>query len=143
VPQPCVPAAQRTRVDLRRLAEATEVLGDRWTPLILAVVLEDPATFGSLQQAVPDISPTVLSARLRDLERQGLLLAVPYQLRPVRYRYEPTARAVSFAGALRALEASGGAEVTHEACGTTAEVRWWCPTCRAPVDARQGDLHRF
>lgn len=130
-------------MDLQRLADATAVIGDRWIPLILAVLLEAPATFGDLQQTLTEISPAVLSARLKDLERQGLILAVPYQLRPVRYRYEPTARATAFGDVLRALEASGGAEVTHEACGTAAEIRWWCPTCRTPVDARQGDLHRF
>lgn len=130
-------------MDLERLAEATAVIGDRWTPLILAVLLEESATFGDLQQVLPTISPAVLSGRLKDLEEQGLVLAVPYRFRPMRYRYEPTARATRYADALRALAASGGAEVTHEACGTAAELQWWCPTCRALVDARQGDLHRF
>lgn len=130
-------------MNLQRLSEAANLVGDRWTLLVLAVLVEAPATFTDLQGAIPGISPAVLSARLRDLEKHGLVLAVPYQARPVRHRYEPTARAVALSDALRALAAWAGAEVAHERCGTQASLRWWCPTCETPVSAGESDLYRF
>ena len=72
------------------LEEALASVGDRWTLLVVAALLDGPRRFGDLQRALPGIAPNVLSGRLRHLEEQGLVVAQPYSKRPPRYVYELT-----------------------------------------------------
>lgn len=123
------------------LAWALSRVGDRWTLLVVAALLEGPRRFGELEAEVPGVATNVLSSRLRELERHGLIVSVPYSERPLRVEYRLTAAGNELAGALRLLAAWGagapgaggppaGADPPrHSACGTPLEVRWWCPTC--------------
>jgi DNA-binding HxlR family transcriptional regulator len=128
------------------LASALETVGDRWTLLVIAALLDGPRRFGELQEAVPGIAPNVLTQRLRQLERDALVVARPYSERPPRFVYELGSAGQELAGVLR-LHASwgartGGGEVRHSVCGTPMEARWWCPTCEQPVtDADEDELH--
>ena len=117
------------------LAYALERVGDRWTLLVVAALLNGPKRFGELQAEVPGVATNVLTARLRELERQGLVVGTPYSERPLRFEYELAAAGAELAGVLRLFAAwgagpGGGAEPpTHSVCGTALEVRYWCPTC--------------
>ena len=132
---------------LTALSEALAVVGDRWTLLVVAALLDGPRRFGELQAEIEAIAPNVLSQRLRHLEQYGLLVARPYSQRPPRLSYELTSSGLELAGTLRLLAAWGarGTEETaprHGACGTPVEARWWCPTCERPVDEDElDDLH--
>lgn len=54
---------------------ATNVLGDKWTPQLLRFFLsEDTVRFCQLQSSVGGINPRTLSARLRTLESQGIII---------------------------------------------------------------------
>jgi DNA-binding HxlR family transcriptional regulator len=130
-------------VDLDALRTAADVVGDRWRLLVVGALLDRGLAFSELEDHVPGISPAVLSARLKDLEAAGLVVAAPYQDRPVRHRYELTGRGASLAEVLRALASWGGAPGRHEACGTALELTWWCPTCDEPVEAVDDHLHRL
>ena len=66
------------------VAKAAEVLGERWMLLVLRELLCGNDQFGSIQQGVGRISSSVLSARLRDLVRVGLV-ARTGEGRDVRY----------------------------------------------------------
>lgn len=127
-------------IGLAALDDALQAVGDRWTLLVLASLLDGPARFGDLRDALPGIAPNILSARLRALESRGLVVARPYCRRPPRFSYELTAAAAELAGALRLLagwgarQAEGGGALRHEVCGTPLEARLWCPSCEAPVD---------
>jgi DNA-binding HxlR family transcriptional regulator len=131
------------------LAAALEVVGDRWTLLVLATLLNGPRRFGELQQEVSGIAPNVLTQRLRHLERHGLVVATPYSERPPRFVYEISATGRELAAPLRLLAGwgAGRAEPTaiprHALCGTPLQVRWWCPTCEQAVDdeAAPEELH--
>ncbi len=136
-------------IALGGLDEALQAVGDRWTLLVVAALLDGPARFGDLQQAVPGIAPNVLSARLRALEARGLVLARPYLHRPPRLRYELTQAARELAGALRLLAGWGARHTAdevslprHEACGTPLEVRFWCAECLTAVEPGEAsDVH--
>jgi DNA-binding HxlR family transcriptional regulator len=56
---------------------ATEVLADRWTPLIVREMLLGTTRFNDLVRALPGISRSLLTQRLRHLERHGVLEAWP------------------------------------------------------------------
>jgi len=132
------------------LGDALASVGDRWALLLVAALLEGPRRFGDLEGDLDGIAPNVLTARLRHLERHGVVVAQPYSERPPRFVYELTASGRALAGALRLLadwgarhaRAEGGEAPRHAACGTPMEARWYCPTCEQPVDeADAGDLH--
>ena len=55
----------------------TEVLADRWTPLIIREMILGTTRFNDLARALPGISRTLLTQRLRHLERHGVLQAWP------------------------------------------------------------------
>ncbi len=54
------------------LAHALDLLGDRWTLLVVRELLLGPRRFGELQGALPGIGPNLLSQRLRDLRERGI-----------------------------------------------------------------------
>lgn len=120
---------------------ALERVGDRWSLLIVEALLDGPRRFNELQAAVGGIAPNILADRLRRLEREGVVLGRPYQDRPPRVEYALTAAGGDLAGALRLLADWGARRsdaadpIRHATCGTPLEVRWYCPTCAALVDA--------
>ena len=122
-------------------------VGDRWTLLIVDALLDGPRRFKDLETAVPGLASNVLSARLRRLEREGLILAVPYSDRPPRSEYRVTDQGRELAGALRLL-ARWGARATggeaegprHRSCGTLLEARWYCPTCERVTEQADDDI---
>jgi len=91
------------------LAAALQRVGDRWTLLLVAELLDGPRRFGELQEVVPGIATNVLTNRLRELERHGLVVATPYSRRPLRFEYELSRAGAELAGALRLLAAWGAA----------------------------------
>ncbi len=55
------------------LARAAELLGERWTLLILRDLFVGPQRFSALRRSLRGVSPSVLSERLAQLERRGLI----------------------------------------------------------------------
>ncbi len=55
------------------VAKATEVLGEKWTPLIIRELITDNQSFNNLRKGVPLMSPSLLSTRLKSLERSGVI----------------------------------------------------------------------
>ncbi|MHB8681936.1 MAG: winged helix-turn-helix transcriptional regulator [Acidimicrobiales bacterium] len=132
------------------LDRAMARVGDRWTLLVVESLLRGPRRFSDLQQDIPGVAPNVLSARLRRLEREGLVVAAPYSQRPPRLEYRVTAAGRELAGALLLLtrwgshEGGGDGEgPVHGVCGTALEPRWYCPTCARLAEEDEADLHWF
>ena len=55
------------------LAKALELVGERWTLLLVRELLQGPKRYSDLLEDVPGISTDVLAARLRDMEENGLV----------------------------------------------------------------------
>jgi len=130
---------QGERVPETALEAALERIGERWALLVVDALLEGPKRFSDLEETVPGIASNILSQRLKHLEREALLVARPYQRRPVRLSYELTAAGRELAGALKLLaqwgaRGSGEAALRHATCGSALEARWYCPTCARTVD---------
>jgi DNA-binding HxlR family transcriptional regulator len=132
------------RADLA-LANAAEVVGDRWALLVVARLLRGPRRFGELLDELDGLAPNILSRRLARLEAEGLIVGEPYSTRPVRHAYRLTAPGAELAGALRMLTSwaarRGGGEPqrgdgvpVHGTCGSPLEARWYCVTCDRAVD---------
>jgi DNA-binding HxlR family transcriptional regulator len=131
------------------LAAALERVGDRWSLLLIEALLEGPRRFGELSEAVAGIAPNILTERLRRLEGERVVRAVPYSERPPRFTYALTDEGLELAGVLRLLadwgsRGSAHAEpMRHGLCGTPLEARLWCPTCARSLDEPEADGLRF
>src|SRR4051812_49729013 len=85
------------------LDDALARVGDRWTLLAIAALLDGPLRFNELQEALGGIAPNILSARLKQLSEHALVVQRPYSERPPRFVYELSASGRELAGALRLL----------------------------------------
>ena len=79
------------------ISKAAQVLGERWTLLILRELLAGVTRFNEFRRYLPKLSPTLLNTRLQTLEAQGLIvkrrrpehLGYEYQLTPAGRELEP------------------------------------------------------
>ena len=67
------------------VAMASEVLCQRWTVLVLREMLCGTTRFNDLRRGVPRMSPSLLSKRLKELERAGVVVPVPNEAGVVEY----------------------------------------------------------
>src|SRR5215207_1319186 len=89
------------------VAKATEILGDRWTLLIVREMLGGASGFNELQRGLPGISRSVLTERLRSLERAEIVArrtgpkgrTLEYRLTPAGRDLEPVVQAIGEWGA--------------------------------------------
>lgn len=59
--------------ELCPIALALEVIGDRWTLLVIRELFAGPKRFTDLEQGLPGVGSSVLASRLRQLEQRGLV----------------------------------------------------------------------
>ena len=138
-----------TRAPSTPLADALARVGDRWTLLVVAALLEGEKRFNELQDELDGIAPNVLSGAAEAARRAGRSWwRAPYSERPPRFVYELTECGRELAGALRLL-ADWGARVggrrraapPRAPAARALEARWWCPDCEQVVDdAGEGDV---
>jgi DNA-binding HxlR family transcriptional regulator len=68
--------------------EAVELVGRRWTGAILRVLMDRPLRFSEICQAVPELSDRLLSERMKELERRGMVERRVISGPPLRVEYE-------------------------------------------------------
>src|ERR1700710_270654 len=67
-------APRRDYFDGCAAAHALDLVGDRWALLVVRELLLGPKRFTDLRSGIPDVSPDVLSRRLRELEEAGIVV---------------------------------------------------------------------
>ena len=82
---------------------AAEILGRRWNPQVIRVLLYGPARFGELRERVPGISDNLLSERLKQLETEGIVLRTVHGGRPVLIGYSLTEAGAGLCTAITAM----------------------------------------
>lgn len=97
------------RPDLRcPIARALEIVGDRWTLLILRDLVRDgPRKFQDLELSLSGISPNTLSARLKALEESEIIERRFYSDHPRRAEYILTGKGLELRPLLRTLQTWG------------------------------------
>ncbi len=86
-----------------RLSKAMDLLGKRWTTLILYQLLEGPQRFNEIESSLP-ISGRLLSERLKELEKEGIVERKVYSEVPIRVEYSLTEKGNALEGAIREVE---------------------------------------
>ncbi len=85
-----------THADYCPIATAVDVLGDRWTPLVIRELMVGATGFNEIHRGIPRVSRTLLAQRLRQLERQGLVLReAGNRGLPGRYTLTPSGEALT------------------------------------------------
>ncbi|WP_251552102.1 winged helix-turn-helix transcriptional regulator [Neobacillus muris] len=64
-----------------------ELIGKRWTALIIYVLLSGPKRFSEINALIPDLSKRMLTERMKELEEHGIVLRHVIPERPVRTEY--------------------------------------------------------
>lgn len=84
------------------IAQALEIIGEWWTPLILRDIHRGITRFDAIQASL-GISRKVLTQRLETLLEHGVVERVAYQQRPPRYDYRLTGKGRELGQVLRAM----------------------------------------
>lgn len=132
------------RFHAESVARALEVVGERWTLLILREAFFGVRRFGQLARNLHIPRPT-LSSRLRTLVDKGLLEKVPYARDPDRHEYRLTASGRDLFGAIVVLMHWGDQYLPHpngppivlhhQPCGHITEPVLVCAHCRQEITA--------
>lgn len=72
------------------VANSLEIVGDKWSLLVVRDLLYGKRTYGELAKSPEHIPTNILADRLKRLEDAGIVASKPYQERPVRYAYTLT-----------------------------------------------------
>lgn len=133
------------------VARSTELIGDRWTILVIRELAIGPSRFHDLQ-AQTGATAQMLTARLKRMESDGLVERRAYSQRPLRHEYLLTRKGKEFFPVLLAFRAWGekwckapdeglAVRMTHRICGTDLNLDGVCPKCRERVKWREMEAH--
>lgn len=127
------------------VAGSLEVVGDRWTMLVVRESFLGTRRFDDFQRAL-GIPRTVLTSRLSRLVDDGILFRTPYQDHPKRFEYRLTEKGVELWPVIVALLKWGDRWVMdgnapmlllHVGCGGSIDDRRECELCGAKVGPRE------
>lgn len=89
------------------VAAAMEIIGAKWTSLILKELCSGSKRFCEFEQAIPKINPRTLSQRLDDLESHGIVTKERFNEVPPRIEYALTEKGQDLIPVLKAMAAWG------------------------------------
>jgi DNA-binding HxlR family transcriptional regulator len=127
------------------VASTLEVVGERWTILILRDVFLGIRRFEDLQRSL-GIARNILQVRLERLVEHGILVKRPYQDRPVRSEYRLTEKGADLWPVLVSmvhwgdrygLEGERPMILQHRGCGGELDDRRRCTACGADVSVTE------
>jgi DNA-binding HxlR family transcriptional regulator len=72
------------------IANSLDIVGDKWSLLVVRDLLHGKRTYGELVNSPERIPTNILADRLKRLEGAGIIVGTPYQQRPKRYAYTLT-----------------------------------------------------
>ena len=85
------------------IASAMQIIGNKWTALILRDLTTGPKRFGELEKSVGNINPRTLSQRLDDLESHGIVTKQSFAEVPPRIEYTLTKKGEDLVPVLRQM----------------------------------------
>ena len=135
----------------RRFFHFLDVVGDRWTGLVVASLFFGLRRYDEIAGAI-GIATNILSDRLKSLVSMGVLKRVPYQDRPVRHEYRLTEKGADLY--IHALQVHEWAErwlldegdrpltLEHKLCNSPLRSEVVCSECKKPLKPREVTYER-
>lgn len=105
------------------LTRVFQVLGKRWTGLVLAALMNGPGHFAQLRRAVGGISERMLSDRLTELASLGLVVRTVEEGPPLRVSYRLTDAGLALKPAMMELTQWADEHLADQAGGCARELR--------------------
>ena len=121
------------------VAKSLELVGERWTLLLVRDLLAGPRRFQDFHDSLPGIAPALLSERLKVMEEHGLVTRRFYSEHPPRAEYLLTDKGRELGFVIGALASWGSQHVHKDAavvsgdCGHEVQLRYFCPQCEKRV----------
>ncbi|GAA5196000.1 helix-turn-helix domain-containing protein [Rugosimonospora acidiphila] len=84
------PCAHWSDQDADFIREILDLVGDKWSVLIIGTLAGGPTRYSDLAEAIPGISQRMLTLTLKQLQRDGLLIRTAYPEVPPRVEYSLT-----------------------------------------------------
>lgn len=116
------------------IAQTLNIIGDRWTLLILHEIFLGKKTYRELEERLTGIASNLLSNRLKELEKNGFIKSEPYQKAPVRYSYSITKKGADLREVFNALILWGHKhldvcykKIVDKKTGDEIELRYYNP----------------
>ncbi|WNZ07710.1 winged helix-turn-helix transcriptional regulator [Streptomyces sp. 11x1] len=106
-------------------ARALDLVGDRWTLLIVRELLAGPRRYTDLHADLPGVSTDVLASRLKDMERDGLSTRRRLPPPGAAYVYELTGRGRELLPVLQALGAWGESALGERRATDAVRAHWF------------------
>ena len=85
------------------VASTLDLVGDKWSLLVIRDLLHGKRTYGEILQSPEGIPTNILADRLARLEQAGIIESAAYQERPLRYAYTLTPKGGDLGDVVRAL----------------------------------------
>ena len=87
-----------------KFEDAFELLGKRWTGLIIKTLLSGQKRFSHISAAIPNMSAKMLTERFKELEDHGIVKRTVYPETPVRIEYELTQKGKELSTAMDEIQ---------------------------------------
>ncbi|WP_309139134.1 winged helix-turn-helix transcriptional regulator [Nocardia cyriacigeorgica] len=117
------------------MSRALEVVGDRWALLVVRELTAGPRRYSDLFADLPGISTDVLAARLKELEREGILTRRRVGPRATTALYELTAAGMGLRPVLEALSVWGTPLLGERRTTDAVRAHWFAlPLGRAVAE---------
>ena len=87
-----------------KFENAFELLGKRWTGLIIRTLMSGKKRFSDIAEAIPSMSARMLTERFKELEKQGIIVRTVYPEIPVRIEYELTEKGHELKGSMDEIQ---------------------------------------
>lgn len=85
------------------ITASIDVIGGKWKPIIIWLLMQEPKRFGELHKSVPGIALKVLSRQLKELESHGIINRKAFAEVPPRVEYSLTVKGKSLTAIMEAL----------------------------------------
>jgi DNA-binding HxlR family transcriptional regulator len=85
------------------IANSLDLVGDKWSLLVVRDLLHGKHTYGELANSPERIPTNILADRLKRLEGAGIIVGTPYQKHPIRYTYTLTTKGTALGEVLLAF----------------------------------------
>lgn len=95
------------------ITAAISIVGGKWKPVIIWILIPGPKRFGELHKTIPGIALKVLSRHLKELEADGIITRKVFAEVPPRVEYTLTEKGISLNDVMNLLAEWGRANITE------------------------------
>jgi len=96
------------------ITSAIDVIGGKWKPVIIWILMQESKRFGELHKSIPGIALKVLSRHLKELEMDGIITRKAYPEVPPRVEYSLSEKGKSLEEIMQLMAAWSKVNITAD-----------------------------